>query len=112
MVCQLSAMGKSYSWPLSPSNNNQVVCSMNSFFREHLLTDLNPFVCEYTVRLKYDWFRNPGKGTFFSDAKKKAGKNSILSKLHFFGDIAFNWVGDISEDVLRKNLKKQFIRFW
>jgi len=26
--------------------------------------------------------RNPERATFFSDAKKKAGKNCILSKLH------------------------------
>jgi len=32
--------------------------------------------------------RNPGKVIFLSDAKKKAGKNCILSKLNFFSELS------------------------
>jgi len=55
--------------------------------------------------------RNPGKAVFFSDAKKKSGKICILSKLHFLNEKNFDWVGNFSEDALRKNLKRQFIHF-
>jgi len=51
--------------------------------------------------------RNPGKAIFF----KTAGKNCILIKLLFFSEITFNWIGNIREDALRRNLKKQFIKF-
>jgi len=56
--------------------------------------------------------RNPGKAVFFSNTWKKARRTCIISKLHFFNEITFDWVGDISEDTLRKSLNKQFINFF
>jgi len=55
--------------------------------------------------------QNPGRATFFGDAKMKIGRNCLLNKLHIFNDIRFDWIGDISDDVLRQRLKKQFINF-
>jgi len=55
--------------------------------------------------------RNPGKASFFGDARKKIGKNCLLNRLHLFNDIKFDWIGDISDNSLRQRLKNQFINF-
>jgi len=55
--------------------------------------------------------RNPGRASFFGDAKKKVGRNCLLNKLHLFNEIKFDWIGDISDDALRRKLKTQFVVF-
>jgi len=52
---------------------------------------------------------NPGRATFFGDVIEKIGRNCLLNKLHIFNEIDFNWIGNISDDILRQRLKRQFI---
>lgn len=61
-----------------------------------------------TKQLRYN-DRNPGKATFSGDAGKKIGRNCLLNKLHIFNEINLNWIEDISDDILRQRLQKQFI---
>jgi len=44
--------------------------------------------------------RNPDRETFFGDARNKVGRNCLLNKLHIFNEINFNWIRNISDDIL------------
>jgi len=48
--------------------------------------------------------RNPGRASFFVDAKKKIGRNCLLNKLCFFNGIKFDEIGDLSDDTMRQKL--------
>lgn len=54
--------------------------------------------------------RLPGKAKFSDKSKLKVGKQSIVNRLVFMNSLDFNWYKtDLSDDCLRKNLKKNFI---
>jgi len=52
--------------------------------------------------------RQPRKGTFFDTSNLKIGRQSFQNRLQVFTNINFDWIGEITNDAIRINLKKQF----
>jgi len=52
--------------------------------------------------------RQPRKGTFFDTSNLKIGRQSFQNRLQVFTSINFDWIGEITNDAIRINLKKQF----
>jgi len=55
--------------------------------------------------------RQPNRGTFIDKSKRRAGKQKLTNRLQCLKKIDFDWIGDICDDFLRKNLKRLFITF-
>jgi len=53
--------------------------------------------------------RQPRRGIFFDNSKRKVGKQCFANRLHLFSDVNFNWIGSFKDDYVRQNLKKTFI---
>jgi len=50
--------------------------------------------------------RPPLKGTFFDTSKLKIGRQSFQNRLQVFTIVNFDWIGEITNDAIRINLKK------
>jgi len=55
--------------------------------------------------------RQPARGTFIDKSTRRAGKQKLTNRLQCLKKVDFDWIGEISDDQLRKNLKRLFITF-
>ena len=54
--------------------------------------------------------RQPGKAKFIDNFRLKIGEQSIMNRIvPIFSKIDYNWIRMISDDVVRVNLKKNFL---
>jgi len=55
--------------------------------------------------------RKPHMGTFIDKSKLKTGRQSLSNRLHCMKSLTFDWIGDHSDDYIRRNLKKTFFTY-
>ena len=57
--------------------------------------------------------RQPGKAKFIDNSRLKIGKQSIINRIGpIFSKLDYNWIGSISDDAVRINLKKRFFKYF
>jgi len=69
-------------------------------------------MAEKLRRTAYINDRCPGRASFTDTSKRKIGRQTLPNRLGFFKDVKFNWCNeDISDDKLRRELKKTFFKY-
>jgi hypothetical protein len=57
--------------------------------------------------------RLPRRAKFIDQSKFKVGKQSLPNRIgYLFSKMKFDWIGDITDDMLRKSLKKEFFEYF
>jgi hypothetical protein len=57
--------------------------------------------------------RLPRRAKFMDRSRLKIGKQSIVNRIGpIFASISFDWIGTFSDDVLRRNLRREFFEYY